>query len=278
MNESAHRKELHTKSIVDEMSEEWMGVSWDELQPLASVRKQQPKDRTTVTLEIKNISRSLVPETEYPRLTSYKRVCRRELETHLWERASLQDVPPVNKTFVTTWNDHLVLRGYSVSKYENPPPRGRSRQGLPGQTPSDVRVNDLFVEVTIDASFTTEQAVTGHIDEIHILNTVRAEPIVGYLSPSQICDTCALLHTKNLDMEMPPDTLEDFLTTASVPWCESTSSLPFLICPSRPRWFFVVEIFLFTNSRPIYRWIVDVRYTLTSEFMFSWMCVRWVGW
>jgi hypothetical protein len=25
-------------------------------------------------------------------------------------------------------------------------------------------------------------------------------------------------------------------------------------------------------------WIVDVSYTLTSELMFSWMCVRWVGW
>jgi hypothetical protein len=31
-------------------------------------------------------------------------------------------------------------------------------------------------------------SVVGHIDEIHILSVVRAEPIVGYLSPSQICD------------------------------------------------------------------------------------------
>jgi hypothetical protein len=36
-------------------------------------------------------------------------------------------------------------------------------------------------------------------------------------------------------MEMPPDTLEDFLTKASrvsTPWCKSTSSLSFLIFPS----------------------------------------------
>ena len=51
-----------------------------------------------VTLEIKNSSRTLVPEAEYPRLTSYKRDCRRELETHthLWERTRFQDVSPVN--------------------------------------------------------------------------------------------------------------------------------------------------------------------------------------
>ena len=98
-----------------------------------------------------------------------------------------------------------------------------------------VGVNDLFVAVTVDASFTTEQAVVGRIDEIHILSTVRAAPIVGYLSASQICDTCVLLRAKKLDMEMTPDSLEDFLTKAagvSAPRCEPTSSLPFSICPS----------------------------------------------
>ena len=44
-------------------------------------------------------------------------------------------------------------------------------------TLEDVRVNDLFVAVTVDASFTTEQAVVGHIDEIHILSVVRAAPL-----------------------------------------------------------------------------------------------------
>jgi hypothetical protein len=56
---------------------------------------------------------------------------------------------------------------------------------------------------------------------MHILSVVRAAPIVGYLSPSQICDACALLRATKLDMEMPPDTLEDFLTKAarvSAPW------------------------------------------------------------
>ena len=38
-----------------------------------------------------------------------------------------------------------------------------------------VRVNDLFVPVTVDASFTTEQTVVGHIDEIHILNAFARE-------------------------------------------------------------------------------------------------------
>ena len=36
-----------------------------------------------------------------------------------------------------------------------------------------VRVNELFVVVTVDVSFTTEQEVVGHIDEIHILSVVR---------------------------------------------------------------------------------------------------------
>ena len=48
--------------------------------------------------------------------------------------------------------------------------------------------------------------MVGRIDEIHILSAVRAAPIVGYLSPSHICDACALLRARKLDMEMPPDT------------------------------------------------------------------------
>ncbi len=52
-----------------------------------------------------------------------------------------------------------------------------------------VGVNELFVVVTVDTSFTTEQVVVGHIDEIHILIAVKTTPIVGYLFPSQICDS-----------------------------------------------------------------------------------------
>ncbi len=84
----------------------------------------------------------------------------------------------------------------------------------------------MFVAVTVDTSFTTEQSVVGLIDEIHILIEVRTSPIVGYVSPSQICDACALLRAKKLDMEMFPDSLEDFLTKAervSAPWCTPTS-------------------------------------------------------
>ena len=106
---------------------------------------------------------------------------------------------------------------------------------MPPDTLEAVGVNELFVAVTVDASFTTEQAVVGRIDEIHILIAVRTAPIVGYLSPSQICDACALLRARKLDMEMPPDSLEDFLTKAarvSDPWCPPTSSLSFSICPS----------------------------------------------
>ncbi len=61
-----------------------------------------------------------------------------------------------------------------------------------------VGVNELFVAVTVDASFTTEQAVVGRIDEIHILIAVRTAPIVGYLSPSQICG--ALFRARKLDI------------------------------------------------------------------------------
>jgi hypothetical protein len=64
---------------------------------------------------------------------------------------------------------------------------------IPPDTLETVGVNELFVAVTVDASFTTEQTVVGHIDEIHILIVVRTAPIVGYLSPSQICDACSLL-------------------------------------------------------------------------------------
>ncbi len=46
-----------------------------------------------------------------------------------------------------------------------------------------VGVNELFVAVTVDTSFITEQAVVGRIDEIHILIAVRTAPIVGYLTP-----------------------------------------------------------------------------------------------
>jgi hypothetical protein len=70
----------------------------------------------------------------------------------------------------------------------------------------------MFVVVTVDVSYKTEQVVVGHIDEIHILIVVRSVPIVGYLSPSQICDSFSLLCVRKLDMEMTPDTLEDFLT------------------------------------------------------------------
>ncbi len=106
---------------------------------------------------------------------------------------------------------------------------------IPPDTLEAVRVNELFVVVTVDASFTTEQTVVGHIDEIHMLIAVRTSSIVGYLSPSQICDSCSLLRARKLDMS--PDSLEDFLTKASRvsgPWCAPTSSLPFSICPSRP--------------------------------------------
>jgi hypothetical protein len=98
---------------------------------------------------------------------------------------------------------------------------------IPPDTLEAVGVNDLFVEVTVDESFTTEQTVVGHIDEVHILITVRTATIVGYLSPTQICDVCVLLHVRKLDMEMSPDSLEDFLTKAgrvSDPWCLPTSS------------------------------------------------------
>ena len=68
-------------------------------------------------------------------------------------------------------------------------------------TLESVGVNALFVAVTVDTSFTTEQAVVGRIDEIHVLIVVRTAPIVGYLSPSQICDACALFHARKVDME-----------------------------------------------------------------------------
>ena len=44
---------------------------------------------------------------------------------------------------------------------------------MPPDTLEAVGVNELFVVVTVDASFTTEQAVVGRIDEIH--HTDRGE-------------------------------------------------------------------------------------------------------
>ncbi len=64
---------------------------------------------------------------------------------------------------------------------------------MPPDTLEAVGVSELFVAVTVDASFTTEQEVVGRIDEMQILSAVRTAPMVGYLSPSQICDDCALL-------------------------------------------------------------------------------------
>jgi hypothetical protein len=135
-----------------------------------------------------------------------------------------------------------------------------------------VGVNEQFVAVTVDASFTTEQAVVGRIDEMQILSAVRTAPMVGYLSPSQICDDCALLRARKMDMEMPPDSLEDFLTKAarvSPPSCAPTSSLPFSICPSRPSVFFKRKFVFFKEFATITGGIVDVYDTLTSELMFS---------
>ena len=45
---------------------------------------------------------------------------------------------------------------------------------MPPDTLEAVGVNELFVVVTVDTSFTTEQTVVGRIDEIHILSAVRA--------------------------------------------------------------------------------------------------------
>ena len=55
---------------------------------------------------------------------------------------------------------------------------------MPPDTLETVGVNELFVVVTVDESFKTEQTVVGRIDEIHIVITVRTTPIVRYLSPS----------------------------------------------------------------------------------------------
>jgi len=48
---------------------------------------------------------------------------------------------------------------------------------MPPDTLEAVGVNELFVAVTVDESFTTEQTVVGHIDEIHILITVRTRQL-----------------------------------------------------------------------------------------------------
>ncbi len=39
---------------------------------------------------------------------------------------------------------------------------------IPPDTLEVVGVNEMFVVVTVDVSFTTEPVVVGHIDEIHI--------------------------------------------------------------------------------------------------------------
>ncbi len=44
------------------------------------------------------------------------------------------------------------------------------------------------------------------------------------------------------------------------------------------RCFFLWENFFFQEFATNTGGIVDICDTLTSEFMFSWMCVRWVGW
>ena len=64
---------------------------------------------------------------------------------------------------------------------------------MPPDTLEAVGVNELFVAVTVDTSFTTEQTVVGLIDEMQILSAVRTTPMVGYLSPSQICDPTSSL-------------------------------------------------------------------------------------
>jgi len=143
---------------------------------------------------------------------------------------------------------------------------------MPPDTLQVVGVNELFVVVTVDTSFTTEQSVVEHIDEIHILIEVRITTIVGYLSPSQICDACVLLRVRKRDMVMTPDSLEDFLTKAarvSTPWCAPTSSLPFSICPSRPGDFFLWGNCFFKEFATNTDGIVDVSDTITSELMFS---------
>jgi hypothetical protein len=122
---------------------------------------------------------------------------------------------------------------------------------MPPDTLEAVGVNELFVAVTVDTSFTTEQAVVGRIDEIHILIVVRTTPIVGYLSPSQICDTCSLLRARKLGMEIPPDSLEDFLTKAK--GCLFLGVHQRLPCLSRFAHLaqFVGKFVFFKNSRPI---------------------------
>jgi hypothetical protein len=99
---------------------------------------------------------------------------------------------------------------------------------MPPDTLETVGVNELFVSVTVDESFTTEQAVVGRLDEMQILIAVRTAPMVRYLSPSQICDDCALLPARKLDMEMTADSHEDFLTKAA--GVSAPKSFPCLEC------------------------------------------------
>jgi hypothetical protein len=50
---------------------------------------------------------------------------------------------------------------------------------MPPDTLEAVGVNELFVAITVDESFTTEQAEVGRIDEMQILSAVRTAPMVG---------------------------------------------------------------------------------------------------
>ena len=91
-------------------------------------KKQQPDDRTTVTLEITNRSRPQVSRGKILPVASLQRVCRFELESHTHQvssrvrstsscsKGSCTDRPwrdPLWKfprSFTTNWNDWLVFR------------------------------------------------------------------------------------------------------------------------------------------------------------------------
>ena len=109
-------------------------------------------------------------------------------------------------------------------------------------------------------------SVVGHIDEIHILSAVRAVPMVGYLSPSQICLTlqkCLEFSGQLFLLERTPQQCQpprtgwwvssqpfEFLTKAtrvSGPWFAPTPSLPCSSCPILGGKF----CFSKENSRPI---------------------------
>jgi hypothetical protein len=77
-----------------------------------------------------------------------------------------------------------VLQSFSVTstRGEKLTCSARETMEMPPDTLEAVGVNELLVAVTVDASFTTEQAVVGRIDEMQILSAVRTAPMVGYLS------------------------------------------------------------------------------------------------